>query len=206
MWVTQTQMDWNFVSEPIDWRSCELVTGTHARTTARNFLKICQRASYSYQFTEAGHISPEPKIKGKHAPHTRIDNRPVTNFLAPEPSRVRRRNQQYNLHSAFSTQWMPVFLRDKFEAIVFDNAYIDFIFWQEKLATHSVQHSNCSSFLLLPVILDKLLVQENRVMQYWTSRKKHLDQCLQYVMFEWWVNTQLQFAASGKHWLIPEMN
>ncbi|XP_021962830.1 kalirin isoform X3 [Folsomia candida] len=33
-------------------------------------------------------------------------------------------------------------------------------------------------------ILDKLLTQENRVMQHWTSRRKQLDQCLQYAIFE----------------------
>ena len=56
-------------------------------------------------------------------------------------------------------------------------------------------------------ILDKLLTQENKVMQFWTSRKKHLDQCLQYVMFEWYVlfsilsvsnyfNTQLPYTPT----------
>lgn len=38
---------------------------THARGTARNFLKVCHRASFSYQFTDAGLMSPEPKVKGE---------------------------------------------------------------------------------------------------------------------------------------------
>ena len=34
------------------------------------------------------------------------------------------------------------------------------------------------------VILEKLLTQENRVLEYWTSKKKRLDQNQQYVLFE----------------------
>ncbi|CAL8069824.1 unnamed protein product [Orchesella dallaii] len=70
---------------------------THARHTARNFLKICHRVAYPYQFEAGGLASPEAKVKA---------------------------------------------------------------------------------------ILDKLLAQENKVMQFWTTKKKHLDQCLQYIMFE----------------------
>lgn len=33
-------------------------------------------------------------------------------------------------------------------------------------------------------ILEKLLSQENKVLEYWTQRKKRLDQCQQYVLFE----------------------
>lgn len=33
-------------------------------------------------------------------------------------------------------------------------------------------------------ILDKLLAQENQVLEYWTQRKKRLDQCQQFVLFE----------------------
>lgn len=33
-------------------------------------------------------------------------------------------------------------------------------------------------------ILDELLSKENRVLEYWTQRKKRLDQCHQYVLFE----------------------
>lgn len=33
-------------------------------------------------------------------------------------------------------------------------------------------------------ILDKLLTQENHVLEYWTQRKKRLDQCQQFVLFE----------------------
>ena len=36
----------------------------------------------------------------------------------------------------------------------------------------------------LTVILEKLLTQENRVLEYWTSKKKRLDQNQQYVLFE----------------------
>ncbi|XP_024083955.1 triple functional domain protein isoform X2 [Cimex lectularius] len=34
------------------------------------------------------------------------------------------------------------------------------------------------------VILDKLLSQENRVLEHWSQRKKRLDQCQQFVLFE----------------------
>lgn len=33
-------------------------------------------------------------------------------------------------------------------------------------------------------ILDKLLTQENQVLEFWTQRKKRLDQCQQFVLFE----------------------
>lgn len=33
-------------------------------------------------------------------------------------------------------------------------------------------------------ILDKLLAQENQVLEFWTQRKKSLDQCQQFVLFE----------------------
>ncbi len=34
------------------------------------------------------------------------------------------------------------------------------------------------------VILEKLLTQENRVLEYWTSKKKRLDQNQQFCLFE----------------------
>jgi hypothetical protein len=33
-------------------------------------------------------------------------------------------------------------------------------------------------------ILEKLLSQENKVLEHWTQRKKRLDHCQQYVLFE----------------------
>lgn len=33
-------------------------------------------------------------------------------------------------------------------------------------------------------ILEQLLKQENKVLEYWTMKKKRLDQCQQYVLFE----------------------
>jgi len=38
--------------------------------------------------------------------------------------------------------------------------------------------------LLVSDILEKLLSQENKVLEHWTQRKKRLDQCQQYVLFE----------------------
>ena len=40
------------------------------------------------------------------------------------------------------------------------------------------------SIVHFQVILEKLLTQENRVLEYWTSKKKRLDQNQQYVLFE----------------------
>lgn len=37
---------------------------THARHTARNFLKICHRVAYPYQYEQSGLTSPEAKVKG----------------------------------------------------------------------------------------------------------------------------------------------
>ena len=34
------------------------------------------------------------------------------------------------------------------------------------------------------VILDTLLQQENKVLEFWTRKKKQLDQCQQFVLFE----------------------
>ena len=45
----------------------------------------------------------------------------------------------------------------------------------------------------IPVILEKLLTQENRVLEYWTNKKKRLDQNQQWVIIikieESWTNT-----------------
>lgn len=43
-------------------------------------------------------------------------------------------------------------------------------------------HGSCES--RVKAILDKLLSQENQVLEYWTQRKKRLDQCQQFVLFE----------------------
>ncbi|XP_031622402.1 kalirin isoform X2 [Contarinia nasturtii] len=44
------------------------------------------------------------------------------------------------------------------------------------------QHGSCEA--RVKSILDKLLAQENQVLEYWTARKKRLDQCQQFVLFE----------------------
>lgn len=44
------------------------------------------------------------------------------------------------------------------------------------------QHGSCEA--RVKAILDKLLAQENQVLEYWTTRKKRLDQCQQFVLFE----------------------
>lgn len=41
---------------------------------------------------------------------------------------------------------------------------------------------NCEN--RVKTILDKLLTQENQVLEFWTQRKKSLDQCQQFVLFE----------------------
>lgn len=39
-------------------------------------------------------------------------------------------------------------------------------------------------FLYLTAILSELLQRENRVLHFWTLKKRRLDQCQQYVVFE----------------------
>lgn len=44
--------------------------------------------------------------------------------------------------------------------------------------------ASVSSESRVKAILDKLLTQENQVLEFWTQRKKRLDQCQQFVLFE----------------------
>merc|ERR1719209_1816307 len=60
-----------------------------------------------------------------------------------------------------------------------------------KYSNRSLQyftHPNESTFrgpeTKVKIILEKLLTQENRVLEYWTNKKKRLDQNQQYVLFE----------------------
>lgn len=57
-----------------------------------------------------------------------------------------------------------------------------------KYTTRSLQFYNYQSTGTsenrVKTILDKLLTQENHVLEYWTQRKKRLDQCQQFVLFE----------------------
>ena len=42
----------------------------------------------------------------------------------------------------------------------------------------------CPVLCVLSDILNELLQRENRVLHFWTLRKRRLDQCQQYVVFE----------------------
>lgn len=57
-----------------------------------------------------------------------------------------------------------------------------------KYTSRSVQFnqigSTSTSESRVKMILDKLLMQENQVLEHWTVRKKHLDQCQQFILFE----------------------
>ena len=51
-----------------------------------------------------------------------------------------------------------------------------------------------------PAILEKLLTQENRVLEYWTAKKKRLDQTQQYCLFERSANQALAWIKEeGKY-------
>lgn len=51
-------------------------------------------------------------------------------------------------------------------------------------------------------ILEQLLKQENKVLEYWTARKKRLDQCQQYVLFEHSARQALEWIReTGEHYL-----
>ncbi|XP_066586985.1 triple functional domain protein isoform X3 [Prorops nasuta] len=52
------------------------------------------------------------------------------------------------------------------------------------LQFYSYQTSNAGSENKVKNILEELLSKENKVLEYWTQRKKRLDQCHQYVLFE----------------------
>ena len=60
------------------------------------------------------------------------------------------------------------------------------------ILTITFSHNEASSVLLANVvmclhvvaILSELLQRENRVLHFWTMKKRRLDQCQQYVLFE----------------------
>lgn len=55
------------------------------------------------------------------------------------------------------------------------------------LSSHSfihVNHLSCVLCCVCTAILNELLQRENRVLHFWTMKKRHLDQCQQYVVFE----------------------
>lgn len=52
-------------------------------------------------------------------------------------------------------------------------------------------------------ILDKLLAQENLVLEYWTQRKKRLDQCQQFILFERSANQAIDWIDNtGEAYLV----
>ncbi|XP_067120464.1 LOW QUALITY PROTEIN: triple functional domain protein-like [Centruroides vittatus] len=78
-----------------------------------------------------------------------------------------------------------------------------------KYAARCVQYytSHGESKLRIPEakvkgILDQLLKQENKVLEFWTIRKKRLDQCQQYVLFERSARQALEWIREiGEHYL-----
>uniref|UniRef100_A0A224XHF4 Putative guanine nucleotide exchange factor for rho and rac gtpase n=1 Tax=Panstrongylus lignarius TaxID=156445 RepID=A0A224XHF4_9HEMI len=57
------------------------------------------------------------------------------------------------------------------------------------------------------VILDKLLSQENRVLEHWSQRKKRLDQCQQFVLFEASARQAMEWIQeTGEHYLNTHTN
>lgn len=56
-------------------------------------------------------------------------------------------------------------------------------------------------------ILDKLLAQENLVLEYWTQRKKRLDQCQQFILFERSAKQAIDWIRNtGETYLISRSN
>lgn len=56
-------------------------------------------------------------------------------------------------------------------------------------------------------ILDKLLAQENIVLEYWTQRKKRLDQCQQFILFERSAKQAIDWIRNtGETYLISRAN
>lgn len=56
-----------------------------------------------------------------------------------------------------------------------EGEYQDFFLLSNQMVDYFFSHT---------VILEKLLTQENRVLEYWTSKKKRLDQNQQFCLFE----------------------
>jgi len=53
-----------FINKHQEQKEAFLKACTHARHTARNFLKICHRVAYPYQYESSGIKSPEMNVKG----------------------------------------------------------------------------------------------------------------------------------------------
>lgn len=59
----------------------------------------------------------------------------------------------------------------------------------------------------MKIILDKLLTQENGVLEYWTQRKKRLDQCQQFILFERSAKQAIDWIRNtGETYLISRAN
>ena len=60
---------------------------------------------------------------------------------------------------------------------------------------------------IIPDILEELLSKEHRVLEYWTQRKKRLDQCHQYVLFERSAKQALEWITeTGELYLATHTN
>ncbi|XP_075229474.1 trio Rho guanine nucleotide exchange factor isoform X4 [Lycorma delicatula] len=76
-----------------------------------------------------------------------------------------------------------------------------------KYTSRSLQYYNYTgsesgSETRVKVILEKLLSQENKVLEHWSQRKKRLDQCQQFVLFERSAQQALEWIhETGEHYL-----
>ncbi|XP_054274180.1 triple functional domain protein-like isoform X3 [Macrosteles quadrilineatus] len=70
------------------------------------------------------------------------------------------------------------------------------------LQYYNYSGSEASSETRVKAITDKLLSQENRVLEHWSERKKRLDQCQQFVLFERSAQQAMEWIhETGEHYL-----
>ncbi|XP_023289652.1 LOW QUALITY PROTEIN: triple functional domain protein [Orussus abietinus] len=75
------------------------------------------------------------------------------------------------------------------------------------LQFYSYQTSNAGSENKVKNILEELLSKENKVLEYWTQRKRRLDQCHQYVLFERTAKQALEWIReTGELYLATHTN
>ncbi|CAL7943982.1 unnamed protein product [Xylocopa violacea] len=75
------------------------------------------------------------------------------------------------------------------------------------LQFYSYQANSVGSESKVKSILEELLSKENRVLEYWTQRKKRLDQCHQYILFERTAKQALEWIReTGELYLATHTN
>ncbi|XP_015585806.1 triple functional domain protein isoform X4 [Cephus cinctus] len=87
----------------------------------------------------------------------------------------------------------------------YTNRSLQFYSYQTSSAGSENKVKNFSGYIV--GILEELLSKENKVLEYWTQRKKRLDQCHQYVLFERSAKQALEWIReTGELYLVTHTN